>query len=71
MTPLLKVVLTLGLLLLVADAAVAMMPPVGSPPAPASNLSPPKAFIGMLITFFCFFLVIGINLIPSKRSEAK
>ena len=37
--------------------------------APASNLAPPKAFIGMLIAFLCFFLVVGVNLIPSKRSD--
>ena len=61
----------LGLLLAAADAAVAAMPPVGSPPPPAANLSPPKAFIGMLIAFFCFFLVVGVNLIPSKRSRAE
>ena len=45
------------------------MPPVGSPEAPAANLSPPKPFIGMLIAFFCFFVVVGANLIPSKRSQ--
>ena len=47
----------------------AEFPAIADPPAPASNLSPPKAFIGMLIAFLCFFLVVGVNLIPSKRSD--
>ena len=63
------VLASLGLLLAGAEAALAGMPPVGTPPAPASNLRPPEAFIGMLITFLCFFLVVGVNLIPSKRKD--
>ena len=47
----------------------AEFPAIADPPAPASNLAPPKAFIGMLIAFLCFFLVVGVNLIPSKRSD--
>ena len=47
----------------------AEFPEIADPPAPASNLAPPKAFIGMLIAFMCFFLVVGVNLIPSKRSD--
>ena len=47
----------------------AEFPEIADPPAPASNLAPPKAFIGMLIAFLCFFLVVGVNLIPSKRSD--
>ena len=64
-----RVLVILGLLLAGAEAVMAAMPPVGSPEAPAANLSPPKAFIGMLIAFFCFFVVVGANLIPSKRSQ--
>lgn len=62
------VLVMLGLLMAGAEAAMAAIPPVGTPPAPAS-LNPPKAFIGMLITFLCFFIVVGVNLIPSKRSD--
>ena len=64
------VLVTLGLVLSGAEAALATIPEVGTPPAPAS-LNPPKAFIGMLITFLCFFIVVGVNLIPSKRSDVK
>ena len=65
------VLVILGLLLIGAEAVMAAMPPVGSPEPPAANLSPPKAFIGMLSAFFCFFVVVGANLIPSKRSQAE
>ena len=56
-------------LALSGSAWAAEFPTIADPPAPASNLAPPKAFIGMLIAFMCFFLVVGVNLIPSKRSE--
>ena len=56
---------------LMGSTALAFVPEViGNPPAPAGNLDPPAPFIGMLIAFFCFFLVVGVSLIPSKRSDA-
>lgn len=67
----LLVLAALGLLLAGTQVAMATMPDTGTPPAPASNLSPPQAFIGMAITFLCFILVVGVNLIPSKRKDVK
>ncbi|MDG2423305.1 MAG: hypothetical protein P8M22_04940 [Phycisphaerales bacterium] len=61
----------IGLLLGVPGIAEATLPPVGNPPAPAGNLSPPAALIGMAITFLCFILVVAVNLIPSKRKDVK
>ncbi|MCH2153422.1 MAG: hypothetical protein MK089_08805 [Phycisphaerales bacterium] len=61
---------SLALFLAFSDQVwAAEFPAIADPPAPASNLAPPKAFIGMLIAFLCFFLVVGVNLIPSKRSD--
>ena len=69
-----KIIQTLaviGLILGVAGIAEASMPPVGSPPAPAGNLSPPQSLIGMALAFLCFIIVIAVNLIPSKRKDVK
>ncbi len=57
--------------LVVLETSLAAMPSVGTPPAPASNISPPAAFIGLLITFACIILVVLVNLIPSKRKDVK
>ncbi|MEE2906603.1 MAG: hypothetical protein VX527_02115 [Planctomycetota bacterium] len=67
----LLILVTIGLLLAGTQVAMAALPPVGSPPAPASNLSPPMPLIGMAITFLCFILVVAVNLIPSKRKDVK
>ena len=66
------VFLTSVVLFLTDTPTLAFIPEViGNPPAPAGNLDPPASFIGMLIAFFCFFLVVGVSLIPSKRSNAQ
>ena len=57
--------------LMVPETASATMPCVGTPPAPASNISPPAPFIGLLITFACIVLVVLVNLLPSKRKDVK
>lgn len=57
--------------LIAPETVLATMPDVGTPPAPASNISPPAAFIGLLITFVCIMLVVLVNLIPSKRKDVK
>ena len=64
-------VATLGILLGLTGFAEASMPPVGSPPAPAGNLSPPQSLIGMGLAFLSFILVVAVNLIPSKRKDVK
>jgi len=57
--------------LIAPETSLATMPDVGTPPAPASNINPPAAFIGLLITFACIMIVVLVNLMPSKRKDVK
>ncbi|MAT80875.1 MAG: hypothetical protein CMJ29_04415 [Phycisphaerae bacterium] len=66
-----QTLIVIGVLFGVAGIVDAAMPPVGSPPAPAGNLSPPQSLIGMALAFLCFIAVVGVNLIPSKRKDVK
>ena len=57
--------------LMAPEIALATMPNVGTPPAPANNIAPPAPFIGLLITFVCIAIVVLVNLIPSGRKDVK